>query len=1018
MSSIRKVKCDSSKAHCDDTFCFRQIFEADFISRADFVHRFILPTFGAEHFDVVNSGILISHPELADKIIKNHILAIECVGNIDISGNKLMVYEIVVDELFNFQKGRAALLRLIKMFADEFDSAMMVFHYQNGGKRPWWLSFVEKISDRNGQTLLRRYSYPFEQGRSAVFAAEQFAKLAENKGMKLNDVIEAFSVQALTRAFYSQLLDWYTWAQDRVTFPDECAASNDNGISLKEHLIHLITRLIFVWFLKQKKLVAWELFDVHEIGTILKSFDPLAGELDEDCVVQRDVVSNYYYAVLQNLFFVTFNCEIKQRAFACKDASCSRFYLYPELFRKNGKEKILKLFDKTPLFNVDLFDCLDKMAGGENEKCVEYHDGFSQNDERIGGRYRYRAFVPNVLFFNDDGVHPGIITILNRYCFSVEESSCDDVSIALDPEVLGKVFENLLADMSPETQNTERTLTGSFYTPREIVRYMADRSIEEYLKTNLKKINTELIDRFVREDECPDEIQKQSGNIRKALFELKIFDPACGSGAFPIGLMQSMIALLQKLDHDEEKIPAYKKHIIEHCLYGVDIQPIAVQITKLRCIISLLASLEPDEIYSNLGILSFSGLEKKFVAANTLIPKENNIDSCRMNEQDDEIRSSRYFDAEWMFDVHDGFDIVIGNPPYGAKMSEEEKIIYKKHYQWLFKRFDIYMVFFELGLKLCKNVLCYITPDKWLSKSFGVKFRKYAMVPNMFQVVHLGNHVFDEALVDAIISMFKVSGSKKLTLLKVKSKHQFEIVNEIDKTKLEEPYLIDQYFQEELPEIITQIERHSHRLCEYAKCEYACASPADAYRLQKIIQSNQTASKNTLKLINTGLINKFFHRWNDKQMTYLKNKYKNPFVDIQDLTDLFGEHYVEKMTSPKLIIKGLNLLDCTIDLDGSLMSTVATLNIRSTSKDLLCVLGAIINSSVMTAYCKAKYFSSSFCGGLLFTPEMINQLPVPDLSSVTEWKTVIELVKKAINGEKNLIKEIDELVKKNFNTID
>lgn len=226
----------------------------------------------------------------------------------------------------------------------------------------------------------------------------------------------------------------------------------------------------------------------------------------------------------------------------------------------------------------------------------------------------------------------------------------------------------------------------------------------------------------------------------------------------------------------------------------------------------------------------------------------------------------------------------------------------------------------------------------------------------------------------------------------------------------------DQYFLQHST-FIDLLEKQPYRLENFAKCEYASASPTDAYKLKDIIRCNSQPSSNELMLINTGLISKFNHRWNTKTMKYLKSIYEHPVVSTDNLELLMGRTFVNRMTSPKLIIKGLNLLDCTVDVNGKIMSTVATLNIRTPCVELLFVLSAIINSSLMTAYCKDKYVSSSYCGGLEFTPNMIGQLPVPDLSNLNQkyFHLIIESVKKVLecNDETNrreIIRQIDEQV--------
>ena len=152
-------------------------------------------------------------------------------------------------------------------------------------------------------------------------------------------------------------------------------------------------------------------------------------------------------------------------------------------------------------------------------------------------------------------------------------------------------------------------------------------------------------------------------------------------------------------------------------------------------------------------------------------------------------------------------------------------------------------------------------------------------------------------------------------------------------------------------------------------------------------------------------------------MRYLKSSYPYPVTDADSIRLVFGESCLERVRAPKLIIKGLNLLDCCIDIEGQLMPCVATLIVCSKSVDLLMVLAAIINSSVIRQYIHAKYMSSSYCGGLLFTPAMINQIPVPNLSDLTAWQDVIDAVSSYLNGESpcgELHSQIDSLVRKHL----
>ena len=456
------------------------------------------------------------------------------------------------------------------------------------------------------------------------------------------NLVEAFSVETLTREFYLGLFAWYERAmapESKITFPNDLARGDDDRHMLAEHLIRLITRLMFVWFILQKKLVPNELFDESSLKLILKDFDPLSSRQD-----------NYYRAILQNLFFATLNCEISERDFAVEGSFLENLehfgvkllYRYRDEFEYSTDE-VIELFSGIPFLNGGLFECLDKKA--------DYLDGFSRNPKR-------RAHIPNRLFLDDKG----LITLFSRYDFTVDENSPNDVEIALDPELLGKVFENLLGCYNPETKATARKQSGSFYTPREIVNYMVDESLVAHLHAQVPEVEESLIRTLFSEEILPSLSTSVRSKLVEALYHCRILDPACGSGAFPIGILLKMVHVLQRLDEnntlwykvvmeeaekalaeaealdDAEKSEhrkritdsfdqsinqsdyARKLYLIENCIFGVDIQPIAVQIAKLRTFITLVCDQSPTtDSANNYGMLPLPNLETKFVAADSLI---------------------------------------------------------------------------------------------------------------------------------------------------------------------------------------------------------------------------------------------------------------------------------------------------------------------------------------------------------------------------------------------------------------
>lgn len=469
---------------------------------------------------------------------------------------------------------------------------------------------------------------------------------------------EAFSIEALAKQFYKELFAWYEWAlsdEMDVRYPNDIHTDKDNRDLIPEHMIRLITRLMFVWFIKQKKLVPDEIFRVGELRKLLKDFDP-----------ESETEGNYYNAILQNLFFATLNNKIEDRDFATNGttrAENENHYGVKTLFRnpKGGSwfkvpdARILKLFEKVPFLNGGLFECLDRPED-EKSKRILYYDGFSR-EEKVKGKLT-RAFVPNGLFFDEER---GLIPLFQRYNFTVEENSPNDAVVALDPELLGKVFENLLGAYNPETQETARKQSGSFYTPREIVSYMVDESLKQYLKTRTGVDDAVLAPLFEEEAKADLPAGKRK-ELAAAIRSVKILDPACGSGAFPMGALHRLVDLLAKLEGQPESLYDLKLHLIENCIYGVDIQTIAVQISKLRFFISLVCEQEPNgRKADNYGILPLPNLETKFVAANTLIGLEKEMgdelhladeEISRLREELKEVRH-QHFSSKSSFEKRD-----------------------------------------------------------------------------------------------------------------------------------------------------------------------------------------------------------------------------------------------------------------------------------------------------------------------------------------------------------------------------
>ncbi len=550
------------------------------------------------------------------------------------------------------------------------------------------------------------------RGHLEILASLSVPELGGKRAIKsFDDLHRAWSqvldIELLNKKFYRRIAEWFFFAVKQVRFPD--GGMVDEVQLNRIAVIRLLTRLIFCWFAKEKGLIPERLFSAETARTMLKEFAPEAFK-----------TGGYYKAFLQNLFFPTLSIPIEERQFRTEHRfqGKNKHYMdhgrlrYAALFRDDTVP--VGLFDNIAFLNGGLFECLDYRETRGEFHCEVRIDGFSDHQKNL-------LHVPDALFFgremeadlsNEYGSSKmsvvkieGLIHILDSYKFTVTENTPIEEEIALDPELLGRIFENLLAEYNPETEKTARKETGSFYTPRTIVDYMVNESLKAYLEHHLvakvpgmsvedARVGLDILFAYT-EKEHPFKMREQQVLI-DAIYDIKVLDPACGSGAFPIGMLQKLLYVLDQLDHQHQRwkeriltdTPAplreetrkllerssaeysWKLGLIQNSIYGVDIQPIAVQIAKLRCFIALLVDFEVNKDEENFGVPALPNLAFKFVAADTLIKPPG--------EEDQGLFSNPFFDtfakaAEQFFFVR--------SPREKAKLREqiealiEEKIV-------------------------------------------------------------------------------------------------------------------------------------------------------------------------------------------------------------------------------------------------------------------------------------------------------------------------------------------------------
>ena len=468
------------------------------------------------------------------------------------------------------------------------------------------------------------------------------------------------SVEKLQNTFYRELVDWFRWALTEIKLARLPELTRDTASNrsraTQEFAIRLICRTLFVWFLKEMQLIPTELLELYSIKDE-RRFLPKAP--------YNPNANSYYRGILQNIFFQALNRPMDQRRKSGPAAANDRTVSKAELKRLIylGKNHLPEdfdydLFDRIPYLNGGLFDSLH-----EDNASDTIEDG---------------AFtIPNKLFYakREDGftvrVGPGKLAtarpvaglnrIFDRYRFTVAENTPLEKDLALDPELLGLVFENLLAEIDPDDEKaaqSAREASGSYYTPRKIVDYMVNEALYLHLRTQLEKSGVprkdlQALTRLCYSGLADDNFSAIADPIVRILESTRVLDPACGSGAFPMGMLYRMVKILSRVDPKNERwkqrllnrLPpgmredarrgmegkSYdylrKLGLIQKNLFGLDIQPLAALIAKLRFFLTLVIEQEVNfnDRDHNYGLQSLPNLETNIICANTLQDTEHGL---------------------------------------------------------------------------------------------------------------------------------------------------------------------------------------------------------------------------------------------------------------------------------------------------------------------------------------------------------------------------------------------------------
>lgn len=760
-----------------------KIFNDDYPGTDRFIADVIEPIFGNE-IEYINDD-LAEREIYADKAKKAGIKHIKYIGDLtekNYNADNIALLDVTLDDSKNIERSRVNIQQLIRSIMDYRQHLMIVFHYEDVTNKQWRFSYAHKGNSLKNSTSAKRYTYVFGQGYRGRTAAERFQILADSSRND-EDFEKAFSVAALSdeffdlyRAYYAAFVEYLTgekytdekklntiigkwdWLQNDNS--NQFTTTFDgNAKEVRDYIKKMFGRIVFLYFLQRK---GW-LYDSdgNADPRYMRHLFDGAGELK----------NTFLDDVLELLFFYVLNTKpehrVSEATLAHKDIT------------------ILPGWEKIPFLNGGLF---------------------SQDD--IDPK---RCVFPDVYF--DE-----LFRFLDSYNFTIDENDQEDAEVGIDPEMLGRIFENLLED------NKDK---GAFYTPKEIVDYMCRESIIAYLQNEPKYYTPEKAREFIETLNINILNEDERAEIEKRLIKVKICDPAIGSGAFPMGLVNLLSKLFIVLrTYSQIDQARMKRYIMEQSIYGVDIEQGAVDIARLRFWLAMVVD-EPEarplpnlhfkimqgnsllESYNGRdlthicsgidhigqGGLDFSGDRqilrkdiKSFYNTSDHEKREkiltqitNNVirqifeatgDENFLQDVKDVSANQKFFLWHtWFADVFEngGFDIVIGNPPYlnVERMTPTEKALYKKFFKSFFKRSDMFALFIELSLNLShsKGIVTMIISSVVHSNLSYSKLRDIILNQHWLQeVCYTGGDVFEAPTVDTTILRCNKAGVNEIIL--------------------------------------------------------------------------------------------------------------------------------------------------------------------------------------------------------------------------------------------------------------
>jgi hypothetical protein len=781
-------------------------------------------------------------------------------------------------------------------------------------------------------------------------------------------LMAAYDVEVVTRRFFEE----YSKIFDQVESTVEGFGISEDELEAR-HLFTqtLFNRLMFVYFISRK---GWLTFQ--------GSKDYLAALWSAGSTATTEF--SFYKLRLQPLFFSGLNNELNMNA-------------------TEQSSTLEALIGKVPFLNGGLFDETEI----EEEHSTDIPD---DSIAKIIGRSG----------------------IFERFNFTILESTPFDVEVAVDPEMLGKVFEELVAN---------RHGSGSYYTPRSVVSFMCKEALKTHLESKIGTSARDVITAFVDTHETQSMSLDQAQAIGNALSGVRVLDPACGSGAYLLGMMQELVELSSTLYTSDLEVGSktlyeLKLHIIERNLHGADIDEFAVNIAMLRLWLSLEIELEggtPEPLpnlefkivtgdslsapsptddaqiemfHQQAELLTSDLIEMKhvFIAA---FGEEKESARGRILELESELSRSyaySYMPADaidWrtsfaeVYTGSGGFDVVLANPPYlhSHTMTVDRKIERQEiaaSYVTAKGNWDYYIPFWERSISLLNSegTAFLITPNKWLSVSYGTALRDH-LRPMISQISDLSSYrVFESAGVFPVIVGAKKSGADQLITRKFNNNSSIDLEVRLD-TELRYKFQKFGLLLSPHIELISEMIGDHEQLGSVCDVEESF-TVGEAYTLRDYLKDGNPPN-DSFKFVNTGTIDPFVTTWGKSSTRYLKADYRKPYLTANSLEQHYRRRYGQAL-SPKILLSGMRHFEAFFDEDATYIGGISTVTVRNWAPTIQgFALLAILNSSTSRFFLNEVFGSLGMDGGINFTALNVREIPIPTV----EPKTGLKLAKLA-----------------------